>query len=342
MSGGSEGRETGCRIEEVLVNDVPMLRLENDSIRITVCVLHGAHIIELLDKRTGIDLLYKDPRGPLRYDVGGWYELFPNAGKACGYNGRTIPKHGDIQHRRWDYKIVEHTSSRIKVSMWTESGVLPFRLERTIGMTSHSGSLYLHECVTNIGQERLPYLWGHHVTFGGAFLDGRCTIQLPACRVFKREEYDSSTSRLHPSAAGTLAAMPGRTEGTVDLTAFPTGPCSEMVFADGMKEHWCSVYNERLETGIGLSWDGEAFPYVWLWMESRGEQAAPYNGRVRGMALEPQSSAVPVLERAIADDAAMWLEAGASKKAWLTAVVHRYDGMVDRVTKEGEVLWKPS
>lgn len=328
----------GCRMTVSEREQVPLLTLENDTIRVGICAGKGAHLYEWTDKWTGTEFLYQDPKGPLHYDVGGWYELFPNAGKACLYNGISVPKHGDVQHRPWTYEIAVHTPERIVLRLQTESGVLPYRLEKTVEIRRDRPCLFISEKVTNIGTDPQPYLWGHHVTFGGSFVDEHCRIDLPSCRVYKRPEYNPAASRLIPEAAGTLRDMPGKDGGRIDMSQFPAVPCSEMVFIDQLGGHWYSVYNEKRQVGIGLCWDGGAFPYLWLWQENFAEKTSPFHGNVRGLALEPQRSNVPILEQAVAAGEAPFLQPGESAEAWLTAVIHTIESPIAGVTQEGELL----
>jgi len=327
-----------CSLSQHIIEGHNVLRLENEILSVGIDMDRGAHLFELTDKRTGIDVLYKDPKGLAAYDVGGWYELFPNAGKACSFKGMDIPAHGDVHRLPWTYRIERDNDAGIVVSMQTESKARPFALERTISLASGKSVLRIAEKITNRGDEAEPYLWGHHVTFGAPFVSPFSRIDLPACHVYKRGEYDTDASRLAPNASGSPDDMPGRLGDRVDLTYFPKASCAEMLFIDGLRGHWYNVFNERDRLGFALAWDGDVFPFLWLWQEHHATRRAPFNGQVYGLALEPQSSNVPILANAAAAGQAPILQAGQSRETWLTAILHDKCERVTGVDREGEVI----
>ena len=110
-----EKESSACRFLQHKVEGHHVLTLENDRIRVSIDVDQGAHIFEMMDKRTSINVLYKDPKGLADYDVGGWYELFPNAGKGCSFKDTDIPKHGDVQHQPWEFRIEQKNAEEIRV-----------------------------------------------------------------------------------------------------------------------------------------------------------------------------------------------------------------------------------
>ena len=170
---------------------------------------------------------------------------------------------------------------------------------------------------------------------GRIHVDEFCRIDLPLCRIYKRNGIEPPGSRLAREASGTLTDMPGKQGDRLDLSYFPASPFSEMLFIDQMHSHWYNLYNSQKQTGFGLCWNGEVFPYLWLWQENRFISAPPYNGQKRAMALEPQSSNEPILEQALKAGKAPYLEAGESVETWLTAVIHHEPQQVTQITQDG-------
>ncbi len=86
---------------------VPGLALEGDRLRLTLFPEAGAKILDLVHRPTGVNLLWQNPRVPLRRtypgaafdDVwcGGWDELFPTD-PPCELDGNTFHDHGDLWH----------------------------------------------------------------------------------------------------------------------------------------------------------------------------------------------------------------------------------------------------
>jgi galactose mutarotase-like enzyme len=283
-------------------------------------------------------LMYKDPKGLADHDIGGWYELFPNAGKACNFKGMDIPGHGDVQYLPWAFKVQQENEDEIRLFLRTESKVRPFKLEKTITLLSEKAVLYISEKITNLSTSAEPYLWGHHITYGAPFISSTSRIDLPDCRVYNQPQYHSDTSRLTKDASGTLDSMPGLHGERVNIKYFPKEPSSEMFFIDGLHSHWYNVFNEHVNLGFAVAWDKKVFPYLWLWQENHSAKQQPFNGQVYGMALEPQASNVPILSNSVAQGQAPILQAGQSKETWLTVVMHHVADQVKLVTKLGEVI----
>ncbi|MBP1991398.1 DUF4432 family protein [Paenibacillus eucommiae] len=317
-AGSSESSDLfGCRLKQEVVEGHKVLVLENEALRIGIDVDHGAHIFQFIDKRTQMNLLYEDPKGLANHDVGGWYELFPNAGKACSFNGIDLSGHGDVRSLRWSFRIGRESREEAVISLEATSKELPLKLEKTITIRKEQPTAWITEKITNLSDKQQPYLWGHHVTFGAPFISSQCRIELPDCRVYKRPEYGNDASRLAPMATGTLSKISGKDGAPVDMTYFPSEPCSEMLFIDGLSEHWYRLYNDEWDVGCLLTWDGSTFPYLWLWQENEAAQHAPFYGRTRGMALEPQASAVPMLAKALEEGQAPCLQAGESRQSFI-------------------------
>jgi hypothetical protein len=329
---------SGCKLVQRKVEGHHILTLENDLIRISIDVDQGAHIFEMTNKWTNIDILYKDPKSLVDYDVGGWYELFPNAGKACNLKGTDIPGHGDVRYLPWKFEVQQEKEAEIRLYLWTESVVLPFKLEKTITLLREQAVLYVSEKITNHGTSAEPYLWGHHMTFGAPFISSKSRIDLPACRIYNQSQYHSEASRLTKDASGTLDRMPGINGDMINIKYFPSEPSSEMLFIDGLQSHWYNVFNEQANLGFAVAWDKKTFPYLWLWQEHHSAQQQPFNGQVYGMALEPQASNVPILANAVAQGEAPVLPAGQSEETWLTVVMHHFEDHVKLVTQHGEVI----
>jgi len=287
-------------------------RLGSEAAELALDLDRGAHLFELVDRRSGEQLLYRDPRGLAGHLVGGWYELFPNAGPASAHAGRAVPQHGDVRDAPWRLEAEEESA----VELLVESAVLPLRLRRRVEL---DGPVVLvRESVESLGDEPTPYLWGHHITFGETLAVG-ARISVPSEDIVATAAFSRAASRVAPDRAGApLSAMPGREGGTVDLRAFPGAPASEMLFARRTAP-WFAVEGPR--SSILVEWDPEAFPALWIWMENRGAEGEPFLGRTVGLALEPQSSPVPSLAAAIADGSAPFLAPGATASAWLRATL---------------------
>jgi galactose mutarotase-like enzyme len=307
-----------AQLDTADVAGVKLTILRNDSIQVGVAVEHGAHIFSFTDRRTGVDVLYKDPRGPADYQVGAWYELLPNAGAACELDGVSVPSHGDIQHQPWTLLDQRVDAGGASLQLQAHSDVASLRVDKTITLDPIRPRLTVAEILTNTGSADQPYLWGQHVTFGEPFLGPSTRITLPYVEVYERDGGHPSLGRLAPGARGRLDAMPGPDGKPVDLSRFPAAPAGEMLFSEPLTDRWFEVSNSELT--FRLDWAGDAFPCLWVWMAN--DAVPDHRGRkITALAVEPQSSPTPGLANAIDAGDAPTLRPGQSITATMTATL---------------------
>lgn len=295
-----------------IVDGHRVLRLDSDRLRVGVDVDRGAHIFELVEPRSGVNLLYSDPLGLAGHLVGGWYELFPNAGPATVVDGIEVPNHGDVRDLGWQVLAQDAGSVRLGVT----STVFPLRIEKTVEL--RDATVLVTEVATNTGADPVAFLWGHHVTFGAPFVDG-ATISAPGTVFNADSRYPTPIGRVAPDRPAPLADLSGADGQRVDLSRFPPAPATEMLFAPKASAEPVTVANAALGVTVEIDWDRTAFPALWLWIENGGNQASPFNGRVHALAVEPQVSATPSVANAVADRTAAVLAPGEQRTAWVSA-----------------------
>ncbi|GGM64661.1 aldose epimerase family protein [Microbacterium saperdae] len=302
--------DTLAVVDEILDGD-RCLHLSNERMTVSINVDHGAHLYALIDRRSGVDLLYKDPAGSRGYAVGGWYELFPNAGVACDFGGRPLTAHGDVQHAVWSAEVTAAAGSEIVVALSCVSADLPFALSKTITLSTDAAVLRIEETITNTSARRTPYLWGQHLTFGEAFLQG-ALIDVPDGPLRGTVVVGAHDSAPHDPATGALASFPTVAGDVIDLRRFPDDAVHAMLFSERLAAHRYAIAHADLDIRAEVSWDGDAWPYLWFWAlrESRG-------GGIIACAIEPQASDVPVLTEALAAGRCPSLDGGEVTTAWI-------------------------
>lgn len=169
----------------------------------------------------------------------------------------------------------------------------------------------LREKVTNIGDEHMEFMWGHHPTFGWPFLEEGSEICLPDCNVIVPSSEIPATSRLVEQQAK-WPYVKGKHGETVDLSIMPAPEmrAHDMVFLSGFTQSWYTIRNPRLRLEFRLCWDKSVFRYLWFWQVTRGAYGYPWYGTTYNLALEPHSSYPPLLPRAIDSGTQLRLEAG--------------------------------
>jgi len=275
--------------------------LETDELRVSVLPEKGADIYELVDRRTGTDVLFKGPWGlrppgspPLEgsgedefmwnYE-GGWQELLPSVNEACSYRGRRIPFHGEVASLPWQHEVLPDSALRL----WTRCRQTPLRIERV--MRVEGAELLLEGTVANESTEPAHFVWGQHCVLGPPFLERGCRLELPGRTIVTSPQlWEPETARLAPGQREAWPQARLRSGGGVDLRDVP-GP--EVGSHDDLyvtvDAGWLSVRNPRLSLTFRLEWDPRVFGWVVLWQPYGGALAKPLTGSY-ALGVEPWTS----------------------------------------------------
>ncbi len=309
------------------------LTLESEHLRVTVLPAKGADVVELVHLRSGVDVLFKAPWG-LRppgaapreeagglefignYE-GGWQELLPNANDACAVDGVELPFHGEVALLAWEASQPDGRSARLTV----RSRLLPLRLERVMRLDPDRPELVVEGAVANVGDERVPFVWGQHLVLGPPFIEAGCRLDLPATTIVTAPQVWEETARLEPGQQSGWPHARLRTGGTVDLREVP-GPeagSHDDLFVGGFSEGRAAVTNPRLGLTFRLRWDSEVYPWVVLW-QPYGGAADPSLAGSYALGLEPWTSRHN-LAGALEAGEARWLDPGESLATTLVVAV---------------------
>lgn len=352
-----QNRASGCVIGEiVLQHGIRAITMENENLFVSILPDKGADIYQFIYKPKEIDVLWKAPWGLKKPDrgiqtasnsqvawmehyAGGWQELFPNGGAACTYKGGELNFHGELSTLAWDYNVVCHTPDEVAVTLTTNTYRSPFRVERTMVLRSGQKHLEITERITNMAEEEMDYMWGHHPAFGAPFLDEGTLIHLPENSWIEAQVEETAPARMMPGARGKWPYLKGRKE-TLDLSVIPSKSerSSDLAFIGGFAEGWYGITNPRLGIGFGMVWPANIFPYMWFWQELRGSFGYPWYGANYVAAIEPFSSYDATgLTNCVAKGTARSLMPSESVQATLLAVCYESTKGISRIDKNGNV-----
>ncbi len=148
------------------VAGVQGVELDGDLVRMTLFPVAGAKILDLVHKPTGADLLWKNPRVPLRRtypgpnfdDVwcGGWDELFPTD-PACTVGDTSFHDHGDLWFGPWEWEVVRDDGSEVELHLSRHTVALPCLMEKWITFRRDSPAIGFRHRLTNLGTQPVPY-----------------------------------------------------------------------------------------------------------------------------------------------------------------------------------------
>lgn len=295
---------------------VPGLVLEGDHLRVTLFPEAGAKIVDLVHRPTGVNLLWRNPRVPLRRtypgaafdDVwcGGWDELFPTD-TACELGDNAFHDHGDLWFGPWEWSVEHDDGETATVALRRHAVALPCLMEKWVTLRRDGLELRFRHRLTNLGTQPVPFAWNLHVAH--AIEPG---------------------SRIHVGAEALQAvpAQPGRFGGISVLLRWPvhdgldlaaTMPedagLTEWLHTIGPTAGWCAVTHPSRALGLALRYDPDVFTTTWLW--------GVYGGW-RGhyvLLTEPSTSPPGGLAQNVADGTAAWLGAGDVLETSVTATV---------------------
>ncbi len=320
-------------LEITTLNGHRAIRLENKDLRVTILPQKGADIYELIHLPSGVQFLMHTPWGLKPPSVqpptdflenyeGGWQVLFPNINDACQYRGREIPFHGEAALLAWQDEVLTNRADEVRLRLWVDCRLTPFRLEREVILREGEKALYLKETLTNLDDQRWDFVWCQHLVLGGDFIEEGCQIELPARRITTPPVvYEPQTARLAEGQDSEWPFAQGCSGETIDMRHIP-GPQAHS-HDDGMlwelERGEYKVRNARLNLSFGVEWDKEVFPYVMFWMPYGGAELPPLTG-IYGVGLEPTSAPYP-LAQAVEAGLAHSLDGGHSLETEITVRV---------------------
>lgn len=303
-------RNYGCRCKRFLQDGVDMLTLENAKIKVTFALGKGADIIEFMYKPSDVDFMWHSfnrlqninqiptvaSSGGYFMDTyaGGWQELFPTYGAPATYHGGQVGIHGEACLYPWNCEIVSDTPECVEVVFSLNMVRSPFRLEKKVRITENSAALTMEQKVTNLSQNEMGFMWGHHPAFGIPFLDESVEIRLDGA---PKVTVPAGTTggKNCPFAQETIGTWPilfDKNGEAIDMSR-TKGPKDKVYMEYGiseLKEGKCEVYSHNKGLGMRMYWDKEIFRYIWIWALYRGLEEYPWYGRAYVLGVEPWSS----------------------------------------------------
>jgi hypothetical protein len=356
-------RAGGCRIsDEWTYKGMKVLVIENGEIRVVAVPDKGSDVVSFRHLPTGTEFLWESPiglRNPASYvptvsspegpfhDLyeGGWQELLPGAGGFTpqSYFGALIGLHGEVALQPWHCAVELDTPEEVRARLTVETYRSPFRIEKRLSLRRGDARLVIDETVTNLGDQEVPFMWGHHPVFGQPFLGPDCVIDVPAGKLITPITDDGSpflpNSRLRSNRESAWPNAELIAGGAADLSRIPdpNGRTVDLAYLAGLREGWAAITNQATEVGFGLAWDPQVFRYVWLWQPYGGAFGSPWFGRIFACGIEPHSSfPVQGLSAAVENGTALKLGPRESMSTRLVATAYRGRG-ISRITPDGEV-----
>lgn len=321
-------RNRDCRLRDFIWRGRRCISLENQTLRVVICVDKGCDILEFTHKPTDTECLHQAPAGLTRptdafssplpegafrdHFPGGWYVMLPNGPEPCTHRDATYGFHGEATLLAWDATILDDHPDRISLACHVRLRRTPVLIQRRFTLERDSATLILDEQITNESTGPLEVLWGHHPTFGDPLVGDGAQIFLPR---------DARLSN---------GGQPS------DLSVVADAVVQDFIRADSLSAGWCALFNPRRAVGFALRWDETLFPMLGVWRLLGGGPDYPWYGARRMIALEPACD-LPSLAKASEAGTAVRLAPGQTRATRLEASAFSGPGDVVDVEWGGAV-----
>jgi hypothetical protein len=283
---------------------------------------HGGEILDLVDLRTGRQLLGRPPFSSLepvggdldeeawtaRYR-GGWQLAAPNAGSACVVDGVRHGFHGRASNDPWE--VLESSAASCGLR-WSGHGL---RIERRLAL--QDSGLEISVEVTGTA-ERAPLVALEHIALGAELLDPEVAIELPGGRAFELSEADGPPEPPASAPPWPEALLLDGSLERCDRWPIATRRSRLLAVAD-LPEGRAAVRNITTGQGFELAWEADWLRHLWLWHEVR-TYGGPWRQAAELLVVEPSSVPHSLgLATAVERGQARWLAKGESLAYRLTA-----------------------
>ncbi len=268
-----------------------MIVLHDERVLVRLDPRHGGELLDLVDLRTGRQLLGRPPFASAEPVVGapdeptwtsgyrgGWQVLLPNAGNACEVDGVRHGFHGAASHEPWSVVAADAREARLR---WTGHGLAA---ERRLAV--EDGAIVVQTEVRALDGPA-PLTPVEHLSVGLELLDPEVAIELPGGRAYELHEQDGPARA--PDAATAWPDVALLDGGVERADRWPLQePRSRYLVVTDVPDGVATIRNPGTGQGVELRWDAAVLPHAWIWHEVR-----TYSGIWRGcaeiLAVEPAS-----------------------------------------------------
>lgn len=261
-------------------NCVTFLTIENADLQVKVIPELGGKISSLLDKKTGHECFFQNPKAEYAipalydsfsaYDASGFDDAFPNIDESWSdVNGRTVhfPDHGEI----WTLPMTVKADDN-SITLAGQCRVLPCDYRKTVAVEGRR--MRVSYAIRNTGDEAIPFMWTMHCLVN---VDEHTRLILPA----------NPGKAENVFAGGDLGKVGALldVDGTPDLRAMPVpGAMRKYYLAAVVSEGLCGYEFPREGLRLMVRFDKDVLPYLGMWCTMGG-----FRGDVNA-ALEPSSA----------------------------------------------------
>lgn len=225
---------------------------------------------------------------PLRGD----FFCLPFGGNATAFRGEVHPPHGETCGEAWHLGGVSEDGPASTLSLWLETGVRRGRVTRDLTLIKDHPVVYSRTVVTGFAGAS-PF--AHHAILAVPGQAGALRVSTSPFDLGMTvpTAFDASRKLLIEAVFKDLKSVPAQAGGMVDCSVFPQVPghCDLLsMFERPNARHgtpaWVAAVNQEQDWLWFAFKDPALMPARMLWMENRGRQDAPWNGRNNCLGIE--------------------------------------------------------
>ncbi len=246
-----------------VIYSLDVLRLESVQLSLAILPEVGAKILTLIDKTSGRNLLWENPRiRPQRFPIdsnfdnywcGGWDDAFPTA-DACEHKGEAFPNLGELRSLQWQVEDQGGDQDCVWVRLSAFAPISAAKATKTVVLQGNQVAVHFElEC---LGPLPLDYLWGTHPAFS---VTKESHLLIPA-------NTGIVSIASHPSLGSPGEHYSWPWLGGLDMSrvqGIEAGVNCGHYVAD-LEAGWFAV--ESAGSGIVFDFLLEKCPYLWLWL----------------------------------------------------------------------------
>lgn len=245
-----------------------VIRLQNDSLSVSVFPKIGAKIYDLIERRSGYNFLWHNPRiAPQPYPIeanfdnywcGGWDDGFPTC-EACTHGGEQYPNLGELRSIHWTVEGQDDSS----LALSAFGPISPIKAHKQLRLREIS----LETEFTIVHQGFLPidYLWGTHPAYA---VEPGCIIHLPARMGIVGQANDPILGE--PGQRYPWPILQTQFASRDMSVMHPTGRYSTGHYATDLSAGWYAVEYPQRGIGVLFEFPLDLCPYLWLWLSYGG------------------------------------------------------------------------
>ncbi|BCY18200.1 hypothetical protein hrd7_20490 [Leptolinea sp. HRD-7] len=327
------------KITETKYKNIDAIRMESQSIAVTMLPGSGAKIQSIFDKKAGKEILFQSYRPDFRMadygdpfpwgDMSGFDEVFPTIDE-CFYpsgpwKGTYIPDHGEVWTLPWDCRIEDE---RIKFRV---HGIkFPYSLEKTVEFI-RDDCFRMSYRVENLSCFDLYSIWCPHPFFKVDEPTTHVILPPSVKEVISTCGLDNKLGAYGRIHSWPVTNLEDGTPYDISDVKDPPYPekCEKFYAVQTPEEGWCALHNTITGYAVGLSYPVEQLPYLGVW-----------EGIIDGMyvtALEPVTGSLDRLDLAVLAGKAGMIPARGTVEWYLNITLGVVE-QISRISKEGEIF----